>query len=423
MANSSTSRTPSLSSATLLCGLLLLCLPASGDNWPRFRGTNGQGAGDAPQMPNQWTAKDWLWRVDLPGKGHGSPAIWAGRVFVASADEAAGKRFLTCLDATSGKTLWQRDFPLKPYRHHNENSAATATPAVDESGVYIAWMDPEKYLLIGLDHDGKDLWLVNLGPFKSQHMNGSSPIVVGQTVIMSVDQDIADASFVIAVDHKTGQTKWKTAHVSDNAASSTPCVYESAGQPPQIILTNRSEGLLALDSETGRRVWTLPEALPFRSVASPVAGPGIVLGNCGEGASNRVLSAAIPATKPDGKAQLAWQIKTVTAPYVPTPLIVGPRVFLLTDVGQVTCVELASGKALWQQKIPNVVGGFYASPICVNDRLICVTKKGEVIVLSAGDKLEVLGRTQLDEGTFATPAVAGGRVYFRTLTKLACIGK
>ncbi|MGA2497229.1 MAG: PQQ-binding-like beta-propeller repeat protein [Tepidisphaeraceae bacterium] len=374
-------------------------------------------------MPNHWTAKDWLWRVDLPGTGHGSPAIWDGRVFVASADEAAGKRFLTCLDATSGKTLWQREFPLKPYRHHGENNPATATPAVDESGVYVAWLDPEKYTLAALDHEGKDLWSVNLGPFKSQHMNGSSPIVIRRTVVMSVDQDIANASFVIAVDHKTGQTKWKTAHFSDNAASSTPCVYESPGQPPQIILTNRTEGILALNAETGGRLWTLPDALPFRSVGSPVAGAGIVLGNCGEGASNRVLSAAIPANTPDGKAELAWQIKTLTAPYVPTPLIVGPRVFLLTDAGQVSCVELASGKMQWQQKIPNVSGGFYASPVGVNDRLICVTKKGEAIVLSAGEKFEVLGRTQLEEGTFATPAVAGGRVYFRTLTKLACIGK
>lgn len=374
-------------------------------------------------MPNQWTAKDWLWRVSLPGTGHGSPAIWGERVFVASADEAAGKRFVICLDALSGKTLWQREFPLKPYRHHGENSPATATPAVDDFGVYVAWIDPEKYTLAALDHDGKDRWSVNLGAFKSQHMNGCSPIVVGQNVIMAIDQDVADASFVIAVDRKTGQTKWRTPRRSDNAASSTPCVYELAGQPPQIILTNRSEGILALDADTGRRLWTLPDALPFRSVASPVAGAGIVLGNCGEGNSNRVLSAAIPSTKPDGRAELAWQIKTVTAPYVPTPLIVGSRVFLLTDVGQVSCIELASGKLLWQQKIPNVTAGFYASPVCVNGRLICITKKGEVIVLATGDKLEVLGRTPLDEGTFATPAIAGGRVYFRTLTKLACIGK
>ncbi|MFI5378816.1 MAG: PQQ-binding-like beta-propeller repeat protein [Tepidisphaerales bacterium] len=407
---------------SFVCGMLLVGFSARADNWPRFRGSNGQGAGEAPQMPNQWTAKDWLWRISLPGTGHSSPAIWDGRVFVTSADEAAGKRYLVCIDAGTGKILWQRDFPLKPYRHHAENNAATATPAVDESGVYVAWLDPEKYLLMGFDHEGKDLWSVDLGPFKSQHMNGSSPIVVGQRVVMAVDQDVVDAGFVIAVDHKTGQTQWKTPRRSDNAASSTPCIYESPGQPPQIILTNRTEGILSLDAATGRRLWSMPETLPFRSVASPVAGDGVVLGNCGEGASNRTLSAVRPPGKPDDKPVLAWQIKTMTAPYVPTPLIVGPRVFLLTDTGQVSCVELASGKVLGQGKIPNVGPGFYGSMVCLNDRLVCITRKGEVIVLSA-DKLEVLGRTSLDEATFATPAVAGGRVYFRTLTKLACIGK
>ncbi len=70
-----------------------------------------------------------------------------------------------------------------------------------------------------------------------------------------------------------------------------------------------------------------------------------------------------------------------------------------------------------------MAGGFYASPVRINDRVVCVSKKGEVIVLSIGDKMEVLGRSSLGEGTFATPAVAGGRVYFRTMSRLYCLGK
>ncbi|MCC7196488.1 MAG: PQQ-binding-like beta-propeller repeat protein, partial [Gemmatimonadaceae bacterium] len=342
----------------------------------------------------------------LPGTGHSSPTIVGERLYITSADASAGKRYLLCLNRQTGTTLWQRDVAFAPFRQHADNSYASSTPAADDVGVYVSWLNPDKYLLQAFTPDGKDLWSIDLGPFRSQHMNGGSPIVWGELVIFAVDQDTPGGSFVIAVERKTGQMRWKTPRRSDNASSSTPCLFEPAGAPAQVILSNRTEGLVALDAATGKRLWDVPGAMPLRCVASPLAAGELVMANCGEGVANRVLTAVRPPAQPGDKPEVAYTLKGLAAPYVPTPIAVRNRLFILTDAGVMHCVELASGKTIYSQRIPDVgSAGFYASPVCVDGRLLCITKKGELIVLGTADKLEILGRGPLGEPTFATPTV------------------
>ena len=82
-------------------------------------------------------------------------------------------------------------------------------------------------------------------------------------------------------------------------------------------------------------------------------------------------------------------------------------------------MRTATGAEIWREKIS---GMFYASPVAVNDRIYNVTKSGDVIVLAAGDRFELLGRVPLGEKCFATPAVANGLLYLRTYTHLFALG-
>jgi outer membrane protein assembly factor BamB len=403
--------------------LLAVCasVQAGEQDWTRFRGPNGSGlAGTCAGIPAQFGASDLNWKIELPGIGHSSPSIWGDHVFVTCSDVATARRTLVCVNSADGKEFWHKDFDSHTFKQHPDNSYAAATPAVDADQVYVCWISPESYMLYAYDHAGNEKWKIDLGPFKSQHMNGASPILFQDTVILSVDQEVAGKSFVIALDRKTGDQRWKTPRQSDTAASSTPCVYQPKDGPAQIILSNKTESLTSLDAKTGLMLWRVPEVLKLRSVASPIVAGDLIVANCGEGAKNRVLIAVRPPKSPGQKPEIAYKITTTTAPYVPTPLYKDEKLFLWNDTGGVTCLKATNGEVIWEGKTN---ADFYGSPVCVNDKLYCMSKKGEVIVVGTGDKFEIVSRNALNEQTHATPAISNGKMYLRTISHLSSIGK
>jgi len=388
---------------------------ADSDNWPRFRGPNGAGLADAPDVPAQWTEKDYRWKVALPGGGHSSPVVWGDKVFLTSGLNESGTRIVLCLSAADGNTLWQRQFDSNTCRQNDLNSYATTTPAVDKDYVFLCWAIPQKYTVLALSHDGNEVWRRDLGPFLSQHGHGASPIVVDDLVVLPNDQD--GNSFLIALDRKTGQTRWQTPRNSVRAAYSTACVYRPDNGPAEIIFTSSAHGVTSLDPRTGKVNWELTDAFPKRVVASPVVGAGLIFGQCGEGGAGMHVVAVRPGAA-GAAPQVAWKL-TRSAPYVPMPLVKGDLAFLWSDTGTVTCVRAATGEEVWREKVG---ANFYGSPVCVGDRLYCISTKGEVVVLAAGDKYRLLARNPLGEKSHATPAVAGGRMYLRTWSHLVCIG-
>src|SRR5262249_54759533 len=131
---------------------------ASGQEWTRFRGPNGSGVNQATTVPVRWTEKDYNWKVELPGVGHSSPVLWGERIFVTSAEEKTGTRHVLCLHAADGRTLWSREFAGERHGKHADNSFASATPAVDERRLYVAWATPREFLVLAFDHAGKEVW-------------------------------------------------------------------------------------------------------------------------------------------------------------------------------------------------------------------------------------------------------------------------
>ncbi|MDD4869146.1 MAG: PQQ-binding-like beta-propeller repeat protein [Kiritimatiellae bacterium] len=390
---------------------------AHGQEWTRFRGSNGSGLAEGKDIPVKWTEKDLIWKVTLPDKGHSSPILWGNRIFLSCADSQTAKRTLVCINAGDGATLWQKEYEGKSFKKNRDNNYAAASAATDAERVYYCWMAPDESYLLALDHDGKEIWKKALGSFQSAHGGGASPIVFEDMVILPVDQE-GPESFIIAVDRATGQTRWKTPRKSTSAAASTPCIYQSAGKPAQVILSSRTAGVTGLDTKTGQLLWELSKVLPLRVVASPVVAGDLVLANCGTGGKGLVMVAIRPGDK-DTPASMVYQVKT-NAPYVPVPLVVGKKLFLWTDVGTVSCLEAKNGKVLWQDRLADT--SYYSSPVHINGRIYNVSKRGEMLVISAGDKFELLGRTPLGEDSFATSAVAHGRLYIRTLTHLMCVG-
>jgi outer membrane protein assembly factor BamB len=400
--------------STVAVGLLVAAPSARAQEWTRFRGPNGEGMGKGESIPVQWTEKEYNWKVKLPGTGYGSPVVWGEKVFVLCAEEKTGMRRVVCLSAANGGGVWTREYPCEPYAHHTDNSLAASTPAVDKDRLYVCWVSLKSILLVAMDHDGTEIWRRDLGPHKSQHGPCITPIVHEDMVIVPNDQD--GPSFVLAVEAATGKTRWQQPRKSGRAAYGTPCLRRIEGRPAEIVLASTADGVTGLDAATGQVAWQINGVFPERCVGSPALAGDLVVGACGTGGSGVRMVAVRPAG--DKKAELAYDLRK-DPPYVPTPLVKGELMFLLGDTGLVTCLQAATGRQVWQSRISD---RFYGSFVCVGDRLYCISRTGNVHVLAAGEKYELLATNALGEKSFSTPAVAGGKMYLRTFSYLISIG-
>jgi outer membrane protein assembly factor BamB len=406
--------------AILILGLLFAahstCAGSgAGQEWTRFRGPNGSGISAAKTIPTTWTDKDFNWKLPLPAAGHSSPVLWGDKVFLTTADDKTRQVSVFCVSASGGQVLWQKSFPFTPHHKNDYNTFASASPAVDQDRVYVCWTSPEHYTLMALTHDGQTVWEKDLGPFASQHGGGASPIVYQDKVVLGNEQD--GPSFLIAVDSATGKTRWQTPRISKETAYSTPCVYEPKDGPPALIFTSHAHGVSAIDPESGKVLWELADVFDKRVVSSPVLAAGLIVGACGSGGGGNYLTAVRPGGS-GKKPEAAYKIRK-SAPYVPTSVCVGDRLFLWSDNGIVSCVEAASGEVKWQERVG---GNYFSSPLWVDGRLFCISTKGDVVVVEASDRFQVLARNPLGEVTHSTPAVAGGRMFIHTTKSLISVG-
>jgi outer membrane protein assembly factor BamB len=411
---------------------ILLASVAQGQQWVRFRGPNGQGISHAKTIPVKWTEKDYNWKVTLPSGGHSSPVVWEDKVFVTSGDQKTGRGIVLALRASDGKELWQREYVLTPYRMSQLNSYASATPAVDPNHVYTLWPTPEETILVALDHDGGEIWKRTFGGVHCQHGAGGSPIVFDDIVVFTHEHGskgpaatgktktaFSDQSAWFAVDCKTGRTRWELERqTSPKTSYSAPCVYSPPADSPQLIFTSMAHGMTNVDPRTGTVVWEAKSAFISRVVSSPVIAGGLLIGTCGDRAAGKRLIAIQPGTR-QGLPSEAYKIDNSSTPYVPTPLASGGLLFTFHDQGYVSCLRSTTGEQLWREK-PG--GKFFGSPVWVNGNLYCITAKGQVVVIKAAPRYELLAVNPLGEKSHATPAVADGRMYLRTYSHLICIG-
>ncbi len=402
---------------------LLFARAAAGQEWTRFRGPNGQGISAASTIPITWTEKDYNWKVQLPGGGHSSPVLWSNQVYVTCENSQPPAGILLALDVRTGQTLWQKQFDLTAYRFHSDNSYAAATPTVDANAVYVLWQTAQQTTIAALDHRGRQVWRRDWPGVHSQFGPGASPIVVGDLVVFTHEQE-GDESYQggwIALDRRTGQTRWTCARRNSEISCSTPCVYRPEADKPQLVFTSETHGITGVAPATGAVIWEAPAVLPARVVGSPVLAADLVLSACGKGGTgNQLVAVRIPSGGADAQPQIEYTLKGRSIPYVPTPLAKDDLLYVFHDQGEVRCLRVGTGEPCWSGK---PAGKFYGSPVWANGVLYCVDRQGNVVVLKAGPAYELLAVNSLGEKSHATPAIANGVMYLRTYSHLIAIGR
>ena len=138
-------------------------------NWNRFRGTNGNGEYPPLKLPFAWKDDDNAWKTTLPGSGHSSPVVWGEKIFTTCASPSEARQFVLCLNAETGKIIWQKEFSSTPYPYHKFNSYSSSTPEVDQDFLFVSWTTKKSNYLVCLDHFGQIMCKRNLGTYDPQH--------------------------------------------------------------------------------------------------------------------------------------------------------------------------------------------------------------------------------------------------------------
>ncbi|MBK5296575.1 MAG: PQQ-binding-like beta-propeller repeat protein [Vicinamibacteria bacterium] len=429
--------------------LLLAVAPLSAQQWPQFRGAATAGVA-ATAVPTTWNLAantGVVWKTPIAGLGHSSPIVWDDRVFVTTATSAApnpqldirhsgismaaddGRQTWTvvALDRATGKVVWeQAAFEGVPrVKRHLKASHASATPATD--GQYVVALFGSEGLYC-YDFAGRLLWKQDLGVMNTglvgdegvQWGPASSPIIHGPLVI--VQNDRQRESFLAAYELKSGEQVWKVER-DEFPSWATPLVTTVNGRSELVV--NASKFIRAYDPMTGRELWRLPDAETQVKVASPVAGPGMVIVTGGYPRGSHPIYAIRPqqqgAIDATGTAGFSWRLDR-GSPYVPTPLVYGTEIYVLADNGVLAAYDVATGARLYQQRLDETPLGFSASPIGAGGYVYLASEDGDVFVVKAGRTFELVARNDMNEALMATPAVAGGMLIIRGRSHLFAIG-
>ena len=211
---------------------------------------------------------------------------------------------MLCLDAANGNIVWDKEvFRQAESRKMAENSHATPTPVTDGKLVYAAFNGGR---IVAVDFKGNVAWNWRDNHFVSKHGLAVSPILYRDKLIMPFDgngpADINnigyltawDGAFVVALDKRTGQEKWRAKRGLSRQAHVTPMVIEVNGKPQ--LVSGAGDVVQGFDPESGERLWTI-RSLGEGVVPSIVYGQGLVFTSSGYG------SPAIRAIRPGWSRQ------------------------------------------------------------------------------------------------------------------------
>lgn len=418
-------RIPGAFIAASLAALLSTPLPeAEAQEWPRFRGPDGNGIGQITTLPAEIGPERIEWQIELEGVGHSCPVLWSEKLFITLANADGSGRRVQAFDATDGSRLWEWSAPLEEHNLHRFNNFASSTPVATKDGVYVVWGSGTQTQALALDHDGNLLWDRTWPDFSSDHGFATSPIVSEGVLIFHTDSVELKRSLVVGLNPATGETLWEVERVTEGedskhtTAYGTPATTTLDGEPV-VVVFQTNDGWRGLSPDTGELIWRYEGSYTQRNVSSIVESDGIVFAVVGSGGAGRQAHALRPST--GGEAEMLYELGISDGlGYVPTPLVHEGRLYLWGDGGVLACRDLETGAEIYRERIGSG-GNFFSSPVIADGKIWCGSRDGDLVAVKLGPEFELLGITTFESGIHATPAIANNRFYLRTDTHLMSI--
>jgi outer membrane protein assembly factor BamB len=403
---------------TFIAVLLFAACPIAraGEIWPQFRGIDGQGISDAKGVPIEWSeTKNVKWKLPIQGKAWSSPVVWHNQVWVTNATENGKELSVLKIDRTTGKVLLDKVvFHIaQPQFCYPFNSYASSTPAIEEDRIYVHYGSHGTACLDTAT--GATLWTRQDLPCNHHRGAGSSPILFDNLLFINFDG--FDLQYVVALDKTTGESVWKrdrdidygTSDGDAKKAYGTPLVIDVAGRP--LLISPAAAGTTAYDPLTGDVVWRVRHG-GMNAASPPLFGHGLLFLNTADGGFREF------AVRPDGQGDLTDKVLWKQQQAMPSrcaPLLVGDLLFMINEMGILSCLDAMTGEIVWRQRL----GGKYsASPVYADGHLYFSSEEGEFAVVAASSDYKLLATNQLDDGCMASPAIAGKAIFIRTKKSL-----
>ena len=404
----------------------VLVLPTVGfaatADWPQWLGPDRNGHVEsgvtAPAtLPKELTA---TWKVSSGG-GFSAPVVAAGKLIYL--DENGTREIAHCLDAATGKELWQVDYAE---RFEDEWGAGPrATPIIDRDRVYVQSCNGElRCFSLG---DGKVIWGASfekdfgvkfLGSkakegTASRRGNNGSGVIDGDGFFVPVGN--TEGASLVCFDKRTGKVLWKSG--TDEAGYSS-FVTATLGGTRQVVAFT-ADALLGAAVDTGKILWRVP----LKTNAKRHAATPVIIGETVAVNSHTLGILCFKIAKQGGafSAERAWA-NTELKINLATPVLVGGNLYCQGASRDYVCVDAKTGETKWKQAGFGLGKKDYASTIALGDRLLVLTEDGQLLLLAANpEKYTELSRLQVCGNTWCYPAFAHGKLYVRDARQLLCL--
>lgn len=401
----------------LACWLSVSTGSPAGD-WPQFRGPTGQGIADAADIPLTWTESDNVrWKTPIDGLGWSSPVVVAGRIYLTTAVPQEGGESQSlqalCLDAETGGEIWRAPLfdQTGEVEIHGKNSHASPTPVFEDGRIYVHF---GPHGTACLTTDGDVVWKCEQLEYGPRHGTGACPVLADDVLVIPCDG--WDVQYVAGLEKATGNIRWKVERNTDvlkGFSFSTPLVIDAGGRTQAVC--PGSGAVVSYDPDTGEELWRVRYGDGFSVVPRPVFARGLVFVCTGFG--QPWLLAIDPTGNGDvTDSHIVWRTKRA-APNSPSVLVVGEELYMISDRGVASCLDVTTGEQHWQERLG---GNYSASPLYVAGRVYFQDENGASIVVQAGQQFAELARSTWGDGgrTFASYAVADGALFLRSETHL-----
>ncbi len=410
-------------------------------NWGQWRGPEASGVSRTARPPVTWSEDDNIrWKIEIPGRGSGSPVIWGDTIYLMTAvpvgvdgDASHAPRgglrprgvhrfVVMAIRRSDGSVAWQ-DTVREEEPHeaaHTDNGTWASNSVVTDGEHVFAYFESRG--LYAYDMDGNRLWENDLGDkaMRNQFGEGSTPALHEDTLVIVWDH-IGGQSFVVALDKNTGTEVWRSDR-DEIDTWATPLIAEANGRA-QVVVPGMDR-LRSYDLGTGDIVWE-SDGLTMNPIPSPVVTPDNVLIAMSGFRGNDLKAVDLEAAEGDitGTSAILWELDRDT-PYVPSPLLYdGVLYFLKSNSGILSVFDAATGEPHYGLQRLTAVPNVFASPVGADGRVYFAGREGTTLVIAHGDTFDVLAENMLDDGFDASPALVDGEIYLRGYRYLYAIAE
>lgn len=413
-------RCPAISTLLFVAFFVSQSQAVAADNWPQFRGPNGDGMSDSKDLPVTFGETENLrWKTPIHGKAWSSPVVWGNQIWLTTATPDGTEMYAICVGLETGKVLY--DIKLwdiaKPQPSIEKNSYASPTAVIEAGRVYVHF---GAHGTAAIDTPtGKVLWVRQDLPCNHFRGAASSPIIFQDLLILTFDG--YDFNYLAALDKRTGETVWKQdrdiKYDTDNGdyhkAFSTPQIIQAADSGGRLEMISPSAGAtIAYDPTTGKELWRVRTG-GMNAATRPLFGNGLIY--CTSPVSKWQLFAVRPGGDGDvTDSHVAWKLNQAV-PSRPSPILLNNLMFMVSDNGVATCLDAVEGKPIWQHRFG---GEFSASPVYAEGKIYFFDENGKSYVIEAGPQFKLLAENHLDSGCMASPAMVDQSLIVRTKTDL-----